>query len=245
MEPENSRSQTILMRKMMECDFHIGRADENIIQENRSILVGFRHKVPIFNLEFSIQALQSFLKFYEGLSSLNSKVLFITEVPEHKYLVKLFAEKHGHFHLTDKWPNGLFTNWNKTRKRMDNYESWLVEKGYTGKKAARLKSKFLEKYGGILHMKKLPEAVVLLGVSKDDMNYILSEATITGVPVTGLTNFDVNPMEFLYPVPGNDESPATAAFMLAMMEKSFSRGKKLRADMLQNAKIRKSRKKRK
>ena len=232
MEINNRRSHTILMRKMMECDFHLGRSGEKIVQENKSILAGFRHDVPIFNLEFSIQALQSFLKFFEGLSSLNSKVLFITSVEEHKNLVKLFAEKHGHFYLADKWPNGLFTNWNKTRKRMDNYESWLVEKGHTGKKAARLKSKFLKKYGGILHMKELPDAVILLGVSKDDMDYILSEATVTGVPVTGLTNFDVNPMEFLYPVPGNDESPATAAFVLAMLEKSFLAGKKLRDQKL-------------
>ena len=41
-------------------------------------------------------------------------------------------------------------------------------------------------------MKELPDAVILLGVSKDDMDYILSEATVIGVPVTGLTNFDVN-----------------------------------------------------
>jgi small subunit ribosomal protein S2 len=59
-------------------------------------------------------------------------------------------------------------------------------------------------YGGIIQLKKVPDALLIIDIKKERNAAI--EAKSMNIPVVAVVDTNVNPEGINYPVPGNDDS---------------------------------------
>ena len=68
------------------------------------------------------------------------------------------------------------------------------------------------KFDGLRNMSKLPEAVVIFGLDKDET--CAKEARKRGIKIIGIVDTNINPDVADYPIPANDDAISSVNYIL-------------------------------
>src|SRR5690606_34949994 len=124
------------------------------------------------------------------------------------------AGRCGQYYVNHRWLGGMLTNWktiSNSIKRLRELDEMLnsaeVRQGLTKKEQlnlAREMQKLEKALGGIKDMGGLPDAIVVIDVSKEATAVV--EARRLGIPVLAVvdTNGDPGGIDFI--IPGNDDA---------------------------------------
>jgi small subunit ribosomal protein S2 len=172
-----------------------------------------RNGIHIIDLKKTQALAEEALEAAEKLSAEGKKFLFVSTKKQLRDMVRLEAQRSGQFYATDRWPGGMLTNFatiRKSLKRLQQIEK-MEEEGsidnFTKRERldfSREKEKLTAVLGGIVEMRGLPSAMLIIDIKKEHI--AVEEARKLGIPIFALVDTNVDPDLVDYPIPANDDA---------------------------------------
>ena len=196
---------------MLEAGVHFGHQKSRWNPKMAPFIFTERGGVHIFDLAKTEEGLEEALKFVRNIAANGGQILFVGTKKQAQDIVKEVAESVNMPYVTERWMGGMLTNFptfvsqiknfKKLSERIDNNEFATKKQLVVAQKQAE---KLQANLGGIKEMKKLPDAIFIVDVVREDG--AVSEARKSGIPVIGIVDTNANPDLIDYPIPGNDDA---------------------------------------
>lgn len=201
------------LEEMLKAGMHFGHSTSRWHPKMKPFIFGSRQGVHIIHLEKTQENLQTALETLKGIASRGGVILFVGTKLQAKAAVKKYADACGMPYVINRWLGGTLTNFGQikqTLKRMktlkDQRDKGELRK-YTKKEQLMISreiEEMEEKFGGIEHITRTPDAIFLIDVKTEKT--ALKEANVTGIPVIALCDTNVNPDGVAKIIPGNDDA---------------------------------------
>ncbi len=206
-------SKVPTLTELLQAGAHFGHRTSKWHPKMKKYLFGSRQGIHIINLEETQQALESAQAFVKSVCQHGGTVLFIGTKKQASDIVRSAAESCGMPYVNKRWLGGTFTNFPVIAQLIRKFKD-LKKKQERGELAKYTKfeqqkfseeiEKLDEKIGGIQELTRVPDAIFLLDIRKD--NTALDEAVRRGIKVVAICDSNVNPTSVDYPIPANDDA---------------------------------------
>ncbi len=172
-----------------------------------------RNGIHIFDLKKTQVLAEEALDAAEQLAAEGKKFLFVATKKQLRQMVREEAERCGQFFAIDRWLGGMLTNFatiRKSLKRLQQIEKMEEEgsiENFTKRERldfTREKEKLTATLGGIVEMRGLPSAMLIIDIKKEHI--AVEEARKLGIPIFALVDTNVDPDLVDYPIPANDDA---------------------------------------
>jgi small subunit ribosomal protein S2 len=187
----------------------------------KPFIAGIKNNVHLFDLEKTAKELENALKFISKIISEGKTLLLVGTKVQMKSFVKSMAEECNLPYVTERWLGGTFTNFETITKRVNYFKDLEKRKAigdfekYTKKERMGLE-KEIEllkiKFEGIKNMAKLPDAVFIFDIQKDET--CLREAKRKGIKIIAICDTNTDPGKVDYPIPANDDAISSVKYIL-------------------------------
>jgi len=130
-------------------------------------------------------------------------------------------------YVTTRWIGGTLTNWSEISKRVAKLERMTAERErgdfskYTKKEQLKMDREInkLEKYySGLLGMKEMPKALIVVDPKEEDV--AVQEAMHKNIPVIAIASSDCDVTGITHVLPGNDSSRASIELLITALKKA-------------------------
>lgn len=202
---------TVSMKEMLEAGVHFGHQKSRWNPKMAPFIFTERGGVHIFDLAQTEEKLEEALKFVRTVASSGGQILFIGTKKQAQSIVREAAESCGMPYVTERWMGGMLTNFPTFASQIRNFKKLqdrIDSNEFATKKQLVVARKVAEKLeanlGGIKEMKKLPDAVFIVDVVREDG--AVAEARKCNIPVIAITDTNANPELVNYMIPGNDDA---------------------------------------
>ena len=219
--------------EMAKAGLHFGHRASRVHPKMKPYIFGVRNAVHIIDLEKTTEKFREALGFIKKLISENKTLLFVGTKVQVKDMARDVAKECDLPYIIERWLGGTLTNFKTIEKRLEYFKELegKKEKGelkkYTKKEQAKIDHKIrnLEiKFGGIKNMEKLPEALFILDMKKD--NLAIKEAKKKGVKIISIADTNVDPTLADYPIPANDDAISSVKYILDKVKEVILKAKK-------------------
>jgi small subunit ribosomal protein S2 len=202
---------TVSMKEMLEAGVHFGHQKSRWNPKMASFIFTERGGVHIFDLAKTEEGLEEALKFVRNISANGGQVLFIGTKKQAQTIVSEAAISAGMPFVTERWMGGMLTNFPTFQSQIRNLKKInerIDSNDFATKKQLVVARKQAEKMeanlGGIKEMKKLPDALFIVDIVREDI--AIKEAKTIGIPVVAIVDTNANPDLVNYVIPGNDDA---------------------------------------
>jgi small subunit ribosomal protein S2 len=170
----------------------------------------------------------------EELSKLvadGKKVLFVGTKKQAKNVIETEAKRCGQNWVSERWLGGMLTNFatiRKSVKRLSNIEKQETDGTFdkiTKKERlflTREKDKLKKVLEGVETMGKLPGALFVVDIKKEDI--AVQEAHRLNIPVFAIVDTNCDPDEVDYLIPANDDAVKTVEIITQYMADAVLEG---------------------
>ncbi|MCK4781310.1 30S ribosomal protein S2 [Candidatus Parcubacteria bacterium] len=223
----------INIEEMAKAGVSFGHQTSRLHPKMEPYVCGIKNTTHIIDLEKTAENFKKALEYIQKIVSEGKVLLLVgTKIPI-KELVKKTAEECGIPYVKERWIGGTFTNFETIKKRIEYYKEIERKKvegeleKYTKKERMEMEKEligFETKFGGIKNMGKLPEAIFVLDMKKD--NIAVKEARIKGVKIVGIVDTNVDPGLADFPIPANDDSVNSIKYILNKTKDAIIKVKK-------------------
>jgi small subunit ribosomal protein S2 len=222
--------------EMFKAGAHFGYSKTRRHPSVASYIFGVKNKVEIVNLEKTDELLEKVITFISTLAKEGKQVLFVGGKNEARDALRFAAETAGMPFVDGRWIGGTLTNFPEIKKRLMKLEDLTKqkEKGeltkYTKKERLMIDREIANLnrfFSGILSMKDLPKALVVVDSKKEEI--AVTEARKMNIPVVALCGTDCDISEVNYPIVANDSSVSSITFFVNEISKAYKKGKTLKA----------------
>ena len=214
--------------EMAQAGVHFGHRTSRVHPKMQPYLYGVRNTVHIIDLEKTKEKFEEALKFIQELISENKILLLVGTKIQVKDLVKEIAKDCSLPYVNERWLGGTFTNFEIIKKRIEYFKDLEKKKAggelekYTKKERAKIDQELRDleiKFGGIKDLEKLPDAIFVLDMKKD--NLAVKEARMRGIKVIGISDTNVDPSLADYPIPANDDAISSVKYILDKVKEAI------------------------
>jgi len=222
-----------LIKQLLEAGVHFGHQTKRWNPKMARFIFGERSNIYIIDLEKTEECINKARDFLYNLAGKGEIILFVGTKRQAKEVIAQEATRCGMYFVAERWLGGLLTNFatiQKSIKRLKEIEKMKQEGTFaslTKKEAARLEKeagKLKKNLGGIINMEKLPQALFIVDVKKEET--AVKEAKRLGIPIIGLIDTNSNPDDVDYPKPGNDDALRSIRLITSLMADSIIEGRK-------------------
>lgn len=222
--------------QMFKAGAHFGYSKTRRHASVAPYIFGVKNRVEIINLEKVDELLEKALAFISTLAKEGKQVLLVGGKNEAREALRTAATSIDMPFVDGRWIGGTLTNFPEIKKRLAKLEDLTSqkEKGelskYTKKERLMIDREIenLDRFfSGILSMKDLPKALIVIDAKKEDI--AVKEARTMKIPVIALCGTDNNLTSIDYPIVANDSSVSSIAFFANEMAKSYKKGKVVKA----------------
>ena len=203
----------VTMKSLLESGVHFGHQTYKWNPKMDKYIFIKRNGIHILDLKQTLDAINESYMFIKDIVSKGETVLFVGTKKQAQEAVVNAAKKCGGFYASNRWYGGMLTNMKTIRRsieKLDYYEQ-IVEDGtinsFTKLEATKMKRTYDKiKFGldGIRKMDKLPGAVVIVDIIKE--NIALLEARKLGIPIVAMVDTNADPDFVDYVIPANDDA---------------------------------------
>src|SRR3989337_1631087 len=165
------------MQDLLEAGVHFGHQVRRWNPKMRQYIFTAREGVHVIDLAQTVEKLQEACDFVKKTGEEGGTIIFLASKKQARAIVEEEAKRVGAKYITERWIGGLLTNWEQTNKNIKKLAE-LEAKKETGEFADRTKkenlqidreiSKLLRFYGGIAGLEKLPDAIFVVDVRKEE-----------------------------------------------------------------------------
>ncbi len=202
---------TVSMKEMLEAGVHFGHQKSRWNPKMASFIFTERGGVHIFDLAKTEENLENALKFVRTIAANGGHILFVGTKKQAQAIVAEAAVSAGMPYVTERWMGGMLTNFPTFLSQVRNLKKLserIVENDFATKKQLVVATKQAEKLeanlGGIKEMKKLPDALFVIDIVREEI--AIKEAKKIGIPVIAIVDTNANPDPIDYVIPGNDDA---------------------------------------
>lgn len=233
MEEKKEERSRINMMDMLKAGVHFGHKKSKKHPKMDEYVFGIRNGISVIDLAKTKNKLGEAADFAKKVSNEGGVVLFVGTKRQASKIVKAAAERCEMPYVSERWLGGTFTNFDKIligKKRLESLiaqrESGELSKKYTKKEIGEItrEMKRLEiKFGGIMKMNRLPEAIFIVDIQEEAT--ALTEAMAKKVPVIAITDTNTNPTGVAYPIPANDDAIRSIELVTGIIADAVLEGK--------------------
>ncbi len=211
---------------------HFGFVKSRRHPSAKPFIFGSKNHIEIFDLEKTGKELKKALIFVEEKGKEGAVALWVGGKSEAREAIIKAGKELEMPHVAGRWIGGTLSNFAEIKKRIARLEELVSqrERGELGKytkKERLLFDREIEKlsiyFGGLSHLKTLPKFLVVVDSKKECI--AVAEARKLGIPIVALAGSDSNLYEVDYPIPSNDASRQSIAFILQEIVTAYKRGR--------------------
>lgn len=199
--------------ELFEAGCHLGHKNNRVHPKARKYIYSVENGVSVVDLTKTVPLLEEAKEFMKSLSKEGKTVLVVSSKKIGSSVVSKMCSELKIPFVSLKWPAGLLTNFEMIIKNVKKLEKMNEEKEkgdwnkFVKHEQVQLQkemTKLHKFYGGILPLKKIPDALFIIDIKKE--KNAVTEAKSMKIPVVAVVDTNVNPEGIDYPVPGNDDS---------------------------------------
>lgn len=199
--------------ELLQAGAHFGHQTAKWHPKMKKYIFGERQGIHVINLEETQKAIEKACVFAKQTAARGGIILFVGTKKQAAEVTARAANAAGMPFVNKRWLGGTLTNYVNLAQLLRKYKELKrkLEKGELGKYTKFEQQKFAEqvknyddKIGGLADLVRIPDAVFLLDIRKD--NTALAEAKRRGVRVIAICDTNVNPTGIEYPIPANDDA---------------------------------------
>src|SRR3989344_7583908 len=197
----------------------------------KPFIFGSKNNIEIFDLEKTNKELEKALTFVEEKGKESASVLWVGSKSEAREAIRKAGKELGMPYVAGRWIGGTISNFSEIKKRIARLEELVDQRdrgelGKYTKKEHLLFDRKIEKltnyFGGLSQLRSLPKFIVIVDPKKEYT--AVAEARKVHIPIIALAGSDNNLYELEYPIPGNDSSRQSIAFILRELVVAYKRG---------------------
>ena len=222
----------VTMKSLLESGVHFGHQTYKWNPKMDKYIFIKRNGIHILDLKQTLDAINESYMFIKDIVSKGETVLFVGTKKQAQEAVVNAAKKCGGFYASNRWYGGMLTNMKTIRRSIEKLEYYeqIVEDGtinsFTKLEATKMKRTYDKiKFGldGIREMDKLPGAVVIVDIIKE--NIALLEAKKLGIPIVAMVDTNADPDFVDYVIPANDDAIRAIQLITDVMANAVIEGK--------------------
>jgi small subunit ribosomal protein S2 len=203
----------VTMRELLEAGVHFGHQTRRWNPKMRRYIFTERGGIYIIDLQQTLQLLEQAHAFVRNIAERGGTVLFVGTKKQAQDAVSGEAKKVAMPYVNHRWLGGLLTNWRTISERLDRLHDLRRLRDESQLELLPPKERIgmlaeLEKLetnlGGVTDMQRLPDAVFLVDLRKEQL--AVREARRLGIPVIGLVDTNCDPDDADFVIPGNDDA---------------------------------------
>ncbi len=222
--------KTSKKEEMAKAGLHFGHKTSKRHPKMEPYIEGIKGEVHLINLTKTEEKMEECLAYLKKLKEEGKVVLFVSTKPEFKKIVRETANECGMPYVVSRFLGGTITNFNIIKKRIDYYNDLLkqkenneLEQKYTKQERVKI-GKEMEgmekKFEGLRNIKKVPDAVFVVDMIKDDL--AVNEARKRGVTVIAIADTNADPDLADYFIPANDDSVSSVSYILKNVKEALT-----------------------
>ena len=221
----------VSMRELLEAGVHFGHQTRRWNPKMRRYIFTERGGIYIIDLQQTLDLIEQAHNFVRNVAERGGSVLFVGTKKQCQDAVADQAARVGMPYVNHRWLGGLLTNWRTISERLQRlHESRrLREEGQLEllppkERMARLAEleKLETNLGGVAEMKRLPDAVIVVDLRKEQL--AIREARRLGMPVVALVDTNCDPDDADYVIPGNDDAIRSCSLILRVLADGIAAG---------------------
>lgn len=220
------------MQDLLEAGVHFGHQVRRWNPKMREFIFGARDGVHVINLEFTVERLNTACEFVKKVGEAGGNIIFLGSKKQARSIVADAAKGAGAMYIVERWIGGLLTNFEQTTKNLKKLHD-LKEKKANGEFSDRTKKELLlidrdiakltRFYGGVENMEKMPDAVFVVDVKREEN--ACREAVKREIPVIAICDTNADTSLVTYPIPGNDDAIKAIKIVVDAVANSYMQGR--------------------
>ena len=222
----------VTLEELLQAGAHFGHLTRRWNPKMRPYIFMEKNGIHIFDLKKSQQMLDDACTAMTRIASEGKRILFVGTKKQAKDVVKDEANRCGEFYFVERWLGGALTNFSTVRrsvKRLANIDK--METDGTFDKITKKEILFLTRerdklsvvFSGIADMGRLPGALFIVDVKKEDI--AVKEAKRLGIPVFAIVDSNCDPDGVDYIIPANDDALKTIQLITKNISDAIVEGK--------------------
>jgi small subunit ribosomal protein S2 len=222
---------TIELTHLIEAGAHFGHLTRRWNPKMKPFIFMEKNGIHIIDLKKSLGLLnQAYQQMVEAVSQGNS-VLFVGTKKQAKGVIESEARRCGMNWVSERWLGGMLTNFSTIRKsvkRLQNIEKQETDGTFdkiTKKERlflTRERDKLKKILEGVETMSRLPGAVFVVDIKKEDI--AVKESKRLNIPVFAIVDTNCDPDPIDYVIPANDDAVKTIELIVKYMADAVIEG---------------------
>jgi len=226
--------EEITLQALLEAGCHFGHKAERWHPKAISFIYTKKDGIHIIDLVKTKAGLEAAVQYVTDLVANGGEMLFVGTKRQARGILKQEAQAVGAPYFSERWVGGFLTNWEQVRKNIEKINRMTEEQAAGGwkkfpKHEQTKMSRYLERikiyYGGVLHLKQIPQAIFVVDVKKEIA--AVREAKRCGVPLVAVVDTNSDPTGINYVIPANDDAVGSVTFIVHIIAKAYQKGRDL------------------
>jgi len=223
----------VSIKQLLESGVHFGHQTRRWNPKMARYIFGERNGIYIVNLEKTEKELSNACEFLSKMTAEGKYVLFVGTKKQAQPAIIEEAARCEMFYVDQRWLGGTLTNFETIRKsvkRLDQLETMRDDGTFTRLKKKEVAiynkemSKLIKNLGGIRKMDKLPGALFVVDIKKEET--AVKEARRLGIPIVALVDTNSDPDIIDYVIPGNDDAIKSIRIVCSAIADAALEGRK-------------------
>ena len=226
--------EEITLQALLEAGCHFGHKAERWHPKAASFIYTKKDGIHIIDLAKTKLGLEAAMAFVKDLTSQGKEVVFVGTKRQAAGVVKQETTAVGAPYFVARWIGGFLTNWEQIKKNIDKIlkmeadratGAWKKFPKHEQVKMGRYLDRIKIYYGGVLTIKAIPSALVIVDVKKEEP--AVREGKRVNVPVIGVVDTNSDPTPIDYVIPANDDAVGSIQYVIHALASAYGEGKAL------------------
>lgn len=219
------------LTQLLEAGAHFGHLTRRWNPKMKPYIFMEKNGIHIIDLKKTQELLTIACDEISKIAADGKKVLFVGTKKQAKNIIETEARRCGQNWVSERWLGGMLTNFSTIRKsvkRLNNIEKQETDGTFdkiTKKERlilSREKEKLKKVLEGVESLNKLPGALFVVDVKKEDI--AVKEANRLNIPVFAIVDTNCDPDPIDYVVPANDDAVKTIEIITRQIADSIIEG---------------------
>jgi len=203
----------VTLEQLLASGTHFGHLTRRWNPKMKEFIFMERNGIHIIDLKKTQLKLDEASTAIQAIVEGGEDILFVGTKKQATEIIKAEAQRCNMFFVTERWLGGTLTNFSTIKKSIKHMKN-LEKKGTDGtydkitKKEKlsieREKSKMKKVLEGIEEMKRLPGAIFIVDIKKEQI--AVKEAKKLHIPIFAMVDTNTDPTLIDYPIPANDDA---------------------------------------
>mgnify|MGYP001309582134 CR=1 FL=1 len=219
------------LTQLLEAGAHFGHLTRRWNPKMKPYIFMEKNGIHIIDLKKTQELLTVACDEISKIAADGKKVLFVGTKKQAKNIIETEARRCGQNWVSERWLGGMLTNFSTIRKsvkRLNNIEKQETDGTFdkiTKKERlilSREKEKLKKVLEGVESLNKLPGALFVVDVKKEDI--AVKEANRLNIPVFAIVDTNCDPDPIDYVIPANDDAVKTIEIITRQIADSIIEG---------------------